>query len=148
MLVCICVCMGMCILAPKKVRPLSLLVPGIIGRCKRSDLVSGNEIFFTLQPCLWPYTFLKPLYINLKSGNSEEFIQEKDHFYVNDWIKTLAIIVAISLKEKKIFHFNLEERKLLPCSLKTDGGNNYIVVSILQHLKSILKYAIYGKSTC
>lgn len=40
----------MWILAPKKVRPLNLLVAGIIGRCKRPDLVSGNEFFLTVQP--------------------------------------------------------------------------------------------------
>lgn len=59
MLVCIYVCMWMCILAPKKVRPLNLLVARIIRRCKRPDLVSGNEIFLIVQPCLYPCKYFK-----------------------------------------------------------------------------------------
>lgn len=45
MSVCLCVGMCMCILVPKKVRTLELLIVGIIGSCKKWTLFLGMNLY-------------------------------------------------------------------------------------------------------
>ncbi|XP_028717035.1 laforin isoform X2 [Peromyscus leucopus] len=67
------------------------------------------------------------------SGNSEELMQEEKPFHVNNFVKNLDIRVVFMFKNKTLIHQSKESK--LPCSLKTDGGDHCIVVSVLQHLR-------------
>lgn len=71
------------------------------------------------------------------SGNSEEIMQEEKPFHVNNFVKNIDIRVVFMFKNKTLIHQSKESK--LPCSLKTDGGDHCIVVSVLQHLRYLLK---------
>ena len=55
----VCVGTWICVLVPKNVKALGLLVARIIGRCHKSDLGPGNELFLTTQSWLQTYKFFK-----------------------------------------------------------------------------------------
>lgn len=74
----------------------------------------------------------------MKSGNRDKLIQEKTLIHVNDLVKTFDITVIFAFKKKChvsfICHRRLEGSKL-PYSLKTDDGDQFIVVYILKYLR-------------
>lgn len=45
----VCLCVGMCMgmLVSKEVRPLDLVIAGIVESCQKADLVPGNKLVIT-----------------------------------------------------------------------------------------------------
>lgn len=100
-------CVYMCMLGPKKIRPMELLVARILGSCQKHNSGLGNE------PCFNCSAMTLDLEM---SGNRKGLIQEKNSSHVNNLTKTLDIIIVFSFKKKNLvsflLHRSLEGSKL------------------------------------
>lgn len=110
----LCLCMGMCMcmLGPKKVRPLDLLIAGITRSCQETDFSLGNKLVCHISS---PVNILKPFYILLISANMEELKEEKNPIHINDFCKDFKYHSCLLFPEKNLFHLfficNLEVSK-------------------------------------
>ena len=84
---------------------------------------------------------LMSIYISLNFGNRNKLIKQKALF-MKTIFSDFSHQSCLQLEEKLFFIIALEEVNYVTCSLKTDAENHCILVSILKHLRQVLKCCI------